>query len=106
MLVHHQRRHRGGGAICMIVIILASIVSQVFGGRSRYYEVVTYHATYRHEQQGSTRSNVDQINIANYNTSSSRTTTSTSHHSEGFVANSKRVVPTGPDPLHNREDQT
>ncbi|XP_021742917.1 uncharacterized protein LOC110708999 [Chenopodium quinoa] len=109
MLVHLLHRR----VLCMLVI-LASITSclhtQVLGSRRGRYQLmersaaVVDHATHQKQPQQEERVSNDEINVDNFKSRCSSNTTSSDF--EGFVGNSKRVVPTGPDPLHNRDDQT
>ncbi|XP_021856413.1 uncharacterized protein [Spinacia oleracea] len=104
MFVHHHlnRRRR----VLFMLIILASISclhTQVFGGRP----LVVENGTQKHKEEEEEESiSNDEINVGGCNYNNHNSTTTSPSDFEGFVANSDRVVPTGPDPLHNRDDQT
>lgn len=58
------------------------------------------HPQHQHQQQE------QQQHMRNSNDMNVGRSTRRSCHNQGGIENSDRVVPTGPDPLHNRDDQT
>ncbi|CAO2836669.1 unnamed protein product [Amaranthus hypochondriacus] len=106
VLPHYQWRQRQRAALCMLVLILAGISclhnSQVLGVRQLRYDD---HQLLERSTEVSHHEQHDQV-MYNDEIYNSRNSSYTSHEFEGSVADSERAVPTGPDPLHNREEKT